>query len=221
MFSARSDYDYEIIVIDDNSPDGTQEVVKKMQQVYGEDKIVSTEQGARPGSSPRPPLPPCPSSSHSNCGPGLESLAWELPTSTASITPRVTLSSSWTPTSPITQSTSQRSSTSSVGPTPTLSRAQGGGIAPYPGAAIWSEMLRGRAAPFRYHTDGGVCGWDLRRKLTSKGANILASTLLGVGVSDLTGSFRLYRREVLESLMTLVKSKASHALLRKGNVRPC
>lgn len=34
--------DFEIIVIDDNSPDGTQEVVRRLQGAYGEDRIVST-----------------------------------------------------------------------------------------------------------------------------------------------------------------------------------
>lgn len=29
---------YEIIVIDDNSPDGTQDIVKQLQKVYGEDR---------------------------------------------------------------------------------------------------------------------------------------------------------------------------------------
>uniref|UniRef100_A0A7R9ZPE6 Dolichol-phosphate mannosyltransferase subunit 1 n=1 Tax=Craspedostauros australis TaxID=1486917 RepID=A0A7R9ZPE6_9STRA len=53
----------------------------------------------------------------------------------------------------------------------------------------------------RYHPDGGVSGWDLRRKLTSKGANFLADFLLNPGVSDLTGSFRLYEREVLERIL--------------------
>jgi len=52
----------------------------------------------------------------------------------------------------------------------------------------------------RYAGDGGVYGWDLKRKLTSKGANIFADTLLRPGVSDLTGSFRLYKRSVLEKL---------------------
>jgi dolichol-phosphate mannosyltransferase len=37
---------------------------------------------------------------------------------------------------------------------------------------------------------GGVYGWDLRRKLVSRGANFLAATVLNPGVSDLTGSFR-------------------------------
>ena len=35
-----SDYDYEIIVIDDGSPDGTLEVAKQLQKIYGEEKIV-------------------------------------------------------------------------------------------------------------------------------------------------------------------------------------
>jgi dolichol-phosphate mannosyltransferase len=39
-------------------------------------------------------------------------------------------------------------------------------------------------------TPGGVHGWDLRRKLVSRGANFLADTVLNPGVSDLTGSFR-------------------------------
>lgn len=42
----------------------------------------------------------------------------------------------------------------------------------------------------RYVRSGGVHGWNLMRKLTSRGANVLAQTLLWPGVSDLTGSFR-------------------------------
>lgn len=37
---------------------------------------------------------------------------------------------------------------------------------------------------------GGVYGWDLKRKMVSRGANFLADTVLNPGVSDLTGSFR-------------------------------
>ena len=56
-------------------------------------------------------------------------------------------------------------------------------------------------------TPGGVHGWDLKRKLVSRGANYLADTVLNPGVSDLTGSFRLYRLPVLRSVISQVKSK--------------
>jgi len=59
----------------------------------------------------------------------------------------------------------------------------------------------------RYITGGGVWGWDLKRKLVSRGANFLAATLLSPGVSDLTGSFRLYKRPVLEKLISVCESK--------------
>ena len=59
----------------------------------------------------------------------------------------------------------------------------------------------------RYVAGGGVAGWDTRRKLTSRVANFLAATALRPGVSDLTGSFRLYRRSVLEALVAATRSK--------------
>lgn len=34
----RSGIDYEIVVVDDNSPDGTQDVVRQLQKLYGEDR---------------------------------------------------------------------------------------------------------------------------------------------------------------------------------------
>ncbi len=40
-----------------------------------------------------------------------------------------------------------------------------------------------------------------------KGANLIANLLLNPDVSDLTGSFRLYKREVLQDLMNSVKGK--------------
>lgn len=39
-----SELDYEIVVIDDNSPDGTQDVVRQLQQAYGEDRCESVGQ---------------------------------------------------------------------------------------------------------------------------------------------------------------------------------
>lgn len=35
-----SELSWEIIIVDDNSPDGTQEVALQLAKVYGEDKIV-------------------------------------------------------------------------------------------------------------------------------------------------------------------------------------
>ncbi|KAJ3988217.1 glycosyltransferase family 2 protein [Lentinula detonsa] len=54
---------------------------------------------------------------------------------------------------------------------------------------------------------GGVHGWDLKRKLVSRGANFLAATVLNPGVSDLTGSFRLYKRSVLQHIISVTQSK--------------
>ena len=59
----------------------------------------------------------------------------------------------------------------------------------------------------RYLPGGGVFGWDLNRKLTSRVANFLAATLLNPSASDLTGSFRLYKKNVLKSIMPMVKSR--------------
>jgi len=59
----------------------------------------------------------------------------------------------------------------------------------------------------RYAGDGGVYGWDLKRKLTSRGANLIADTVLRPGVSDLTGSFRLYKKEVLAKVIQSTESK--------------
>ena len=59
----------------------------------------------------------------------------------------------------------------------------------------------------RYLPGGGVHGWDLNRKLTSRVANYMASTMLNPQASDLTGSFRLYKKEVLEAIIPKVKSR--------------
>ncbi|KAG7711626.1 hypothetical protein KL914_000268 [Ogataea haglerorum] len=59
----------------------------------------------------------------------------------------------------------------------------------------------------RYAGDGGVYGWDLKRKLISRGANFLATVVLRPHVSDLTGSFRLYKKDVLAKIIGATKSK--------------
>ncbi len=49
---------------------------------------------------------------------------------------------------------------------------------------------------------------DLKRKIVSRGANLFADTMLRPGVSDLTGSFRLYKKDVLAKVISKVQSKA-------------
>jgi len=50
-------------------------------------------------------------------------------------------------------------------------------------------------------------GWDLKRKLVSIGANPFDDTLLRPRVSDLTDSFWLYKKEVLQKVITNTESK--------------
>jgi dolichol-phosphate mannosyltransferase len=51
----------------------------------------------------------------------------------------------------------------------------------------------------RYVPGGGVVGWPAHRRLISRMGSLYARTLLGVGVRDLTGGFKCFRRRVLES----------------------
>jgi dolichol-phosphate mannosyltransferase len=52
----------------------------------------------------------------------------------------------------------------------------------------------------RYTRGGGVRDWSLTRRLISRGGCLYARTLLGLGVHDLTGGFKCFRREVLEAI---------------------
>ncbi|HOI11337.1 MAG TPA: polyprenol monophosphomannose synthase, partial [Myxococcota bacterium] len=52
----------------------------------------------------------------------------------------------------------------------------------------------------RYIRGGATEDWPLRRKILSKGGNFYARTILGIRVTDLTGGFKCWRREVLEAI---------------------
>jgi dolichol-phosphate mannosyltransferase len=52
----------------------------------------------------------------------------------------------------------------------------------------------------RYVPGGGVTDWGMARRAISRGGSLYARLLLGVPVRDLTGGFKCFRREVLESL---------------------
>jgi dolichol-phosphate mannosyltransferase len=52
----------------------------------------------------------------------------------------------------------------------------------------------------RYVPGGGVTDWGAVRRALSRGGSWYARTLLGVPVQDLTGGFKCFRRQVLETL---------------------
>ncbi|KAH9411590.1 glycosyl transferase [Ordospora pajunii] len=51
------------------------------------------------------------------------------------------------------------------------------------------------------YSGGGVSGWPMSRKIVSVGSNNLARIFLGIDISDVTGSFRLYKTDVLKFLV--------------------
>lgn len=59
----------------------------------------------------------------------------------------------------------------------------------------------------RYHGKGsGISGWTLIRKLLSVTTNNVTRTILDMNPSDITGAYRLYKREVLDTLMPHIKT---------------
>lgn len=153
----ESGYEYEIIVIDDGSPDGTLEVAEQLQEIYGNDKLVLR---------PRP----------SKLGLGTAYLHG-IKHATGNFIFIMDADLSHHPKF-----------------IPDFIKKQKEGD---------YDLVSGT----RYRGSGGVYGWDLRRKLISRGANFLAQTLLRPNASDLTGSFRLYKKEVLEMLVERCVSK--------------
>ncbi|ELT87327.1 hypothetical protein CAPTEDRAFT_150079 [Capitella teleta] len=142
----ESDIDFEVIVIDDGSPDGTLDVAKELQKIYGESKVV-----LRPREK-------------------------KLGLGTAYIHG--------------------------------MKHAKGNYIlimdadlSHHP-KFIPEFIAKQKSKNYdvvsgtRYEGDGGVYGWDLKRKIISRGANFLAQILLRPGASDLTGSFRSCLRRV-------------------------
>ncbi|XP_063320113.1 dolichol-phosphate mannosyltransferase subunit 1 [Pelmatolapia mariae] len=156
-YFGESDFNYEIIVIDDGSPDGTLEVAEQLQKVYGEDKIL------------------------------LRPRAKKLGLGTAYIHGMKHASGNF-----IIIMDADLSHHPKFIPEFIQKQKEGN-----------YDLVSGT----RYRGNGGVYGWDLRRKLISRGANFLAQVLLRPGASDLTGSFRLYKKKVLESLVEQCVSK--------------
>ena len=60
----------------------------------------------------------------------------------------------------------------------------------------------------RYVPGGGTENWGRGRRFVSSGGSWYARTILGVGIHDLTGGFKCYRRRVLETIdLAAVRSK--------------
>ena len=64
------------------------------------------------------------------------------------------------------------------------------------GAARHADLVLGS----RYVAGGGIRNWGRLRTFVSRGGCWYARTVLGVGVRDLTGGFKCFRRPVLEAL---------------------
>ncbi|XP_015591581.1 probable dolichol-phosphate mannosyltransferase [Cephus cinctus] len=148
---------YEVIVIDDGSPDGTQDVAKQLQKIYGEEKILLRPREKKMGLG----TAYIHGIKHAS-GNFIVIMDADLSHHPKFIPKMIEL---------------QR--------------------------YLDLDIVSGT----RYIGDGGVYGWDFKRKLVSRGANFLTQLMLRPGASDLTGSFRLYKTHVLEKLIESCVSK--------------
>lgn len=151
----ENDLEYEIVVVEDNSPDGTLQVALDLQRIYGKEHIVILPRKGKLGLG-------------SAYRDGLQRATGDfifLMDADLSHHPKFI---------------------------PEFIKKQAEGD---------YDIVTGT----RYISGGGVYGWDLRRKLTSRVANYLATVLLNPSVSDLTGSFRLYKRDVIEDIMNSIQ----------------
>jgi len=151
-------YPFEIIIIDDGSPDGTLEVAKDLQRIYGEEKIVLAPREKKLG----------------------------LGTAYIHGIKRAT------------------------GNFVIIMDAD---LSHHPKfidkmIALQSKENYDVVSGTRYQgKEAGVYGWDLKRKIISRGANLLTQIMLRPNASDLTGSFRLYKKSVLQTLVESCVSK--------------
>ncbi|XP_071477761.1 dolichol-phosphate mannosyltransferase subunit 1-like [Diadema antillarum] len=153
----ESGHDFEVIVIDDGSPDGTLEVAKQLQDIYGGNKIVLRPRAKKLGLG--------------------TAYIHGIKHATGNFIIIMDADLSHHPKF-----------------IPEFIRVQ-------------KEQQCDVVSGTRYVGSGGVYGWDFKRKLISRGANFLAQVLLRPGASDLTGSFRLYKKDVLERLIDACVSK--------------
>ncbi|XP_041975091.1 dolichol-phosphate mannosyltransferase subunit 1 [Aricia agestis] len=150
-------YDFEVIIIDDGSPDGTLEVAKQLQKLYGSSKIVLRPREKKLGLG--------------------TAYMHGIKHATGNFIIIMDADLSHHPKF-----------------IPQFIEHQ-------------KEHDYDLVSGTRYKGDGGVYGWDFKRKLISRGANFITQLLLRPGASDLTGSFRLYKKEILQKLIDSCVSK--------------
>jgi len=156
-YLSESNIDFEIIVIDDGSPDGTLDVAKELQSIYGEDKILLRPRASKLGLG----TAYIHGIKHAN-GDFIIIMDADLSHHPKFIPEFIALQKRHD-----------------------------------------YDVVSGT----RYLGDGGVSGWDFKRKLVSRGANYLSQILLRPNCSDLTGSFRLYKKDALHNLISKCVSK--------------
>lgn len=157
LFKYLKHLDIEIIIIEDGSPDGTLEVAKKLQDIYGENLLIILNRGKKLGLGTAYKA-------------GLELANGDyiiLMDADLSHHPKFIPEF--------------------------IKKAEEGDY----------DIVTGT----RYDGEGGVFGWDFKRKIVSCGANVLTQMALGPSVTDLTGSFRLYKKSVLKKLIAMTRSK--------------
>ncbi len=79
----------------------------------------------------------------------------------------------------------------------------------------------GLALGSRYVEGGGVGDWGATRRAISRGGSIYARLWLGLGVHDLTGGFKCFRREVLEAIRIDTVGALGYAFQVETTYRAC
>lgn len=156
-YMTESNYKFEVIVVDDNSPDGTTQVAKELQKIYGTERLVVTGREKKLGLGS----------------------AYIFGIKHAKGNFVVIMDADLSHHPKFIKEFIEKQKENNY------------------------DIVTGT----RYSGDGGVYGWNMKRKTISRTANYITQVLLRPGVSDLTGSFRLYKKDVLENLIKQVVSK--------------
>ena len=59
----------------------------------------------------------------------------------------------------------------------------------------------------RYSTGSRIVGWHVLRRIISRVANLIASTMVGMKIHDCTSGFRCYSKEYVESVISCLHSQ--------------